>query len=79
MSPNDRYLNCSKRESLSVNEIAESIHQNISATNVLMIQLELKHYVKKAIDGKYEALLNANALCSKRLLKTETYIEKDDD
>lgn len=42
-------------ESLSVNEIAESIHQNISATNVLMIQLELKHYVKKAIDGKYEA------------------------
>ena len=42
-------------ERLSVNEIAESIHQNISTTNVLMIQLELKHYVKKAIDGKYEA------------------------
>ena len=42
-------------ERLSVNEIAESIHQDISTTNVLMIQLELKHYVKKAIDGKYEA------------------------
>ena len=66
-------------ERLSVNEIAESIHQNISTTNVLMIQLELKHYVKKAIDGKYEAKLNANALCSRRLLKTETYIVKDDD
>ena len=42
-------------ERLSVNEIAESIHQDISTTNVLMIQLELKHYPKKAIDGKYEA------------------------
>ena len=48
-------------------------------TNGLMIQRELKHYVKKAIDRKYEAQLNANALCSKRLIKTETYIEKDDD
>ena len=45
----------------------------------MTIQLELKHYVKKAIDGKYEDKLNANALCSKPLLKTETYIEKDDD
>lgn len=42
-------------ERLSVNEIAESVNQDISTTNVVMIQLELKHYVKKAIDGKYEA------------------------
>ena len=55
MSLNDRYLNCSKNERLSVNEIAESVNQDISTTNVMMIQLELKHYVKKAIDGKYEA------------------------
>ena len=64
---------------LSLNEIAESIYQNISITNVLMIQIELKHYVKKAIDGKYEAQLNANTLYGKRLLKNEMYIEKDGD
>ena len=39
-------------ERLSVNEIAESVNQDISTTNALMIQLELKHYLKKAIDAK---------------------------
>ena len=42
-------------ERLSVNEIAETTNENISAINALMIQLELKHCVSKAIDGKYEA------------------------
>ena len=42
-------------ERLSVNEIAETTNENISAINALMIQLELKHCFSKAIDGKYEA------------------------
>ena len=42
-------------ERLSVHEIAETTNENISAINALMIQLELKHCVSKAIDGKYEA------------------------
>ena len=41
-------------ERLSVNEIAETMDGNISEINALMVQLELKHYVTRAIDGKYE-------------------------
>ena len=41
-------------ERLSVNEIAETMDGNISEINALMVQLELKHFVTRAIDGKYE-------------------------
>lgn len=41
-------------ERLSINEIAEMMNENISEINALMIQLELKRYVTKAVDGKYE-------------------------
>ena len=41
-------------ERLSINEIAEMIYENISEINALMIQLELKCYVTKGVDGKNE-------------------------
>ena len=41
-------------ERLSINEIAEMMNENISEINALMIQLELKRYVTKGVDGKYE-------------------------
>lgn len=41
-------------ERLSIDEVAQAINENISLINALMVQLELKHYVTKGIDGKYE-------------------------
>ena len=53
-------------------------HSSLTKKHIFMI-LNALPMVGPVLYQRLLEWFNANALCSKRLVKTETYIEKDDD